>query len=455
MTPTSLVHAIDSEAALIGMAMVDREGCSEAFDRLRPGHFSEPLYGAAWEAMRAGPADPVLLHNRLAHLPAMEMLGGIGHLADLVINAPPTSRCVDYADDVLDAHTRRQVLEACKDAQAGCVQAGQGSALTASLERRLADIARDGEQGSSTVSLGLTALETFEAAARGEYRGTETGLACLDRITGGIKTDDVWVVGGRSSMGKSIVGIALALNIARQNRGVVFWSLEMGLREVQARAIADVAHDFYGNVRVRYADILQGKVPPNLTPHARDAAKRLASLPFQVSDASGLTIEDIRARSRRQIRAWERAGIKPGLVVIDHLGLVAPIERTGNKAADTADTVNELKGVAKQLGCPVLALAQVNRGPEQRNDKHPTMADLNWSGSIEQIADFVCLLYRQSYYDERSSEADIKARADLNKHDIELLIQKNRSGPTCTLKAWVDVASNALRDQPGDERGAA
>jgi replicative DNA helicase len=140
--------------------------------------------------------------------------------------------------------------------------------------------------------------------------------------------------------------------------------------------------------------------------------------------------------------------VTPGLVLIDHLGLVQPVRRTDSRAADTAATVDQLKDIAKAIGCPVVALAQVNRGPESRTDKRPTMGDLNWSGSIEQIADLVCLLFRQAYYDARSTDPDEQDRAHARRHDLELLVAKNRAGPIGTQKAWVDVACNAIRDAP-------
>jgi replicative DNA helicase len=168
-------------------------------------------------------------------------------------------------------------------------------------------------------------------------------------------------------------------------------------------------------------------------------------LPINVTDAGNLTIDDIRSQALRQVRAWEKADIAPGAVLIDHIGLVKPVRKTESKAADTADTVNELKGLAKQLRCPVISLVQINRATESRSDKRPTMADLNWSGSIEQIADLVCLLYREAYYKERGSELD-RADAFAVRHKLELLIHKNRSGPIVTLDAWADVACNAIRD---------
>ena len=449
-------HFVESEAAVIGASIWDRRECGEAFDRLTADHFFEPAHAALWNMIRnSGQSDPVILAGKLSDNGPLNQLGGIGYLANLVEKAS-SAALPAHIDAIIDAATRREIDKLGRWARDEASKAGQGEAALSEIERACVDIARHASNAPAAAPVGLTALDNLDGALEGKFRGVEVGVQAIDRVTGGIKSDDVWIIGGRSSMGKSIVGLCLARGIAEQGLGVMMFSLEMPTREVQARLISDIAFQSYAGVRnVRYSDILRGRLEPDQIDSARKAAKQLASLPMTVSDLGGLTIDDIRHQALRQVRAWEKAGIKPGAVLIDHLGLVKPVKNTGNKAADTSETVNELKDIAKRLRCPLIALAQVNRGPEARNDKRPTMGDLNWSGSIEQIADFVCLLYRQSYYDARSSEQDDLTRAEFNKHDIELLIQKNRSGPICTVKAWIDVASNALRDALEDQRRAA
>jgi replicative DNA helicase len=238
----------------------------------------------------------------------------------------------------------------------------------------------------------------------------------------------------------------------------MMFSLEMPTKEVQARLIADLAFDpdraidDSRGANVRYGDILKGRADPHQRDRARHAARQLASLPLSVTDEGGLTINDIRAQAQRQFRAWDKAGVQRGAVLIDHIGLVKPHRPSDSKAAETADTVNELKALAKYLKAPIIALCQVNRNTESRNDKRPTLADLNWSGAIEQIADMICLLYRESYYLKRSSNDLEQADGIIKEHDLELLIHKNRSGPICNLEAYVDVACNVVRDKPDPMR---
>lgn len=448
-----MIEAVESEQALLGAALYDQTTCAELLQRVRPEQFVEPTHGLIWQELRAGGVvDPVLVSRKLAEVPAFAELGGIRYLADLVDRAYIPS-AEGHAAAVIDAAVRRQLQQTGVSLTRGAEQEGTGEALLASTERALAEIAREAVSGPTAAPVGLTATATVEAALAGEYRGAEVGLDCLDHITGGIQQDDVWFIGGRTGMGKSVAGIALARGIAEQGRGVLMFSLEMPQRQVQFRLVANIAHDVRETEQLRYGDLMKGRVNTHgLRERARAAARALASLPFNVTDVGGLTIEDIRRQSLRQVRAWERAGVAPGCILIDHIGLVAPMRRTDSKAADTSDTVNELKGIAKQLQCPLIVLVQVSRATESRSDKRPSMSDLNWSGSIEQIADFVCLLYRESYYLARSGSEDDLDRAFAMEHELELLIAKNRSGPICTKKAWVDVACNVVRDHPEPQR---
>lgn len=459
--------SLESEQAVIGCALFDPEASAEAFERLRPDHFAEPMHRVMWEAMAAARSagamcDTALLSVKLAGQPAFTQLGGAAYLADMAEKAMLWS-LPGHVEAVADAAMRRAIASLSEQAVAMTDQ--PAAEVLAFIERGAAEIARKAGSGASGRPVGLTALENLEAAWEGRFRGLSTGLECMDRITGGIQPDHVWIVAGRASMGKSIVATCLARGIAQGGRGVLFFSLEMPEREVQARMIADMAYDreltpYAGDGgNVEFADLLRGRGTQKQKDRARGAARSLAGLPVVVDDSGGLTLDDIIGRARRQVRAWERAGIHPGAILIDHLGLVSPSTRRDSKPAEAADTVDRLKGVAKQIGAPIIAAAQVNRGPENRNDHRPTMGDLNWSGSIEQIADLVCLLYRDAYYLARRPGAEAEAEAVAKQNDIELIVTKNRSGPTCTLHGHIDIACNALRDAeeryPASYRGRA
>lgn len=451
-----MIHAVESEIALLGAAMLDAQAVQPTFERLTPEHFHDPVFARIWDWMRRQREriDMALVWQEFEKDEGLLELGGSEFLWETMDRA--MLHTVDaHADAILDASVRRGIVQLAEaTAQAAKDRRGEGEAILSDLERSAAEIAREGVQKAHGVPAGITALDMLETAYSGGFKGASVGLDTIDHVTGGIRQDDVWFIGGRTSMGKSVAGLCLSRGIAEQGRGVLAFSLEMPLREVQARLIADIAYDrrvMEGTAdggNVRYGDILKGRGTGWQRDRAKRAATMLASLPIIVNDQGGLTIEDIRTQALRQVRAWEKAGIQAGAILVDHIGLVKAHTRRGDsKAAETADIVNELKGIAKQVRCPIIALCQVNRNTESRNDKRPTLADLNWSGAIEQIADFICLLYREAYYLERSTADGDDVKAVHAKYDMDLLIQKNRSGPICNLKAFVDIACNAIRDR--------
>ena len=441
---------LQAEFDAVGLSLFSEKARGILMERLRPDHFSEPAIKDVWRLILDGVNNPSLIVQRMADHRGFAELGGPRFLADCIDAAPCDLAAEDTAEAIVDAWTRRELSTIGGEIQKAATKApGRSELILHDCERAIAEIARGSGARPAAVSAGLTALDMLEGAYSGSYAGQKVGIEALDHVTGGIRPEDVWIIAGRTSMGKSVTAVSLAKGLAEQGLGVLFFSLEMPMREVQARLIADMAYDrevtYERGGNVRYGDILKGRGEGWHRDRARDAAKNLASLPISVNDQGGMTISDIRSQTLRQFRAWEKAGIKPGACIIDHIGLVIPERRSDSKAADTADTVNELKPMAKQTGAPVIALCQVNRQTEGRNDKRPTPSDLNWSGAIEQAADLICLLYRESYYLERSSDPADKDRAFALQHELELIIGKNRSGPICTVKAHIDVASNAVR----------
>jgi replicative DNA helicase len=448
---------LDAEFALLGAVLFDGEIIPRLDAKVSGAHFAEAFHGRLWEAMveraRKGQlVEPLSLRDRFAQDPAFIDLGGMSYLADMLDQAVPVN-AGHFAQMVVDQAQRRELVDLGKTLSTEAASGTQSATdLIAKVEGFTAELARQSAAPAGE-PVGLGALDMLEAAYAGGFAGISTGLECLDRITGGLQPDHVWIVGGRTSMGKSVKLPVLGRNIAAQGFGVLKFSLEMPKREVQARLIADIAYErgrtAYGDDpgNIKFGDVLRGRGERGQRDRAREAARQMASLPLVVSDRGGLTLDDIIGQSLRQMRAWEKAGVRPGAVLIDHLGLVRPSTGRDSKAAEVADTVDRLKEAAKRIGAPIIAAAQINRACENRNDKRPTMADLNWSGSIEQIADLVMLLYRDAYYLERSPKEEDQREAVFKEHELEIIVPKNRSGPTCTLHAFIDVACNAIRDK--------
>ena len=456
-------HDGDAERALLGALLFDSAAVDDVSD-LRPECFYEPLYGRLFDAIRrehaAGRrADAITLANAFRQDQALTESGGLRFLVDLVDHAPPVIAVQQWAAVIRDGRLRRDLIDLAQAVAAEARDTPESAiSIVERAESSLADLARDGADRRA-LAAGVDALKLIDEAAAGGQVLTSTGMCALDRVMGGLSAGQVVVVAGRTSMGKTLLGLNVARAVAAQGRGVLLVSLEPSKPEVQARLICDLAYDtearwdagYAGNPA--YGDVLKGRCVPGVLDKARAAAVRLAELPIVVSDVAGVTVDEIRAQARRQMRAWERGGVPKGALVIDHIGFIRPTHRTDSKVADTNDIVNGLPGLAKQIGAPIIALAQINRQPEARVDHRPTLADLAWSGAIEQVADVVILLYREAYYLERSSAQGDWDRAQARKHDLELIVAKNRQGPICTVKAFVDAACNAVRDLPDARSG--
>jgi replicative DNA helicase len=452
--------SLEAEQLLIGSVLFENQRLDDCGE-VRPEHFAEPAHGRVWaEVCRLirgdRLAEPIAVNDALSGDAPYQELGGLHFLVECVDQTNPGAARA-YADAVVSESKRRALLSVGELLRE---PAGDPDARLGEAERALAEIARDGGGRVAFRPIGATALDTLALARSGGLKGQPTGLAALDNVTGGIRDAEFWVLAGRASMGKSVVGLSLARGIAQNGRGVIVFSLEMTEREIQARMIADLAYDrtrpLNGAMNnPKYSDILKGKGDAQVWSDAERAAKRLASLPVVVTDIPGLTVDQIKLQAARQIRAWEKAGVRTGAVVVDHLGLIRPSkDRQGSTAAEVRDISNSLKDAAKELGVPLVALAQVNRQSESQGDRRPSMAQLNWSGSIEQDAHVVGLLYREAYYLERKDRTDEEDVIWRDKRfELELSLQKNRNGPLCNLRLFCDVASNVVRDL--DERVAA
>jgi replicative DNA helicase len=450
-----VIMSIEAEQALVGAAIYDNTAleCD-----VRPEHFAEPVHARLWALMLDLKAngrlvEPIILASRLVGDTGFEEMGGAVYLVNLLDSAPPASMAHSFAQQVTDAAKLRGVCEVADTLRTMASENQDPEAVIAEGERSLAELSRTGGQPAFR-AVGATALDMLERARSGATRGEPTGYATLDSVTGGIRPSEFWVIGGRASMGKSVMGLNLARGIAQSGRGVIVFSLEMTETEIQARMIADLAHDrtryvnSYG-ANPRYGDILKGRGEAQQWEFAAQGAKALASLPIVVNDSPGLTVDQIRSQAARQIRAWEKAGVRCGAVIVDHMGLVRPSQsRNGNTAAEMRDVSNGLKDAAKALKVPLIALAQINRDAEKSNDKRPTMAQLNWSGAIEQDAHFVGLLYREAYYLDRVQDRTDEQESELRRkrNALEMGIQKNRNGPLTTLHFYCDVGSNVVRD---------
>ncbi|SDG18842.1 replicative DNA helicase [Pelagibacterium luteolum] len=328
--------------------------------------------------------------------------------------------------------------------------------LAVSLMGTLDEIAARAGKGARTQTcmaigdaVGAALDEAREARARGGLGGITTGLVDLDRATGGFHRRDLAIMAARPSMGKTTIGIEFARAAAMAGHGVGFFSLEMDNAKLGARFASSIAN--LSGTRVPYQDIIKGDIGEAQERAIEGARERFRDLPIILEDQSGLTMAQMRAKTESMLEAAERQGCPMQLLLVDHLGKVKPSTRyAGNRNNEIGEITDGLKELAREYEIAVVLLSQLSRGVESREDKRPGLMDLRDSGNIEQDADSVFFLYREAYYLERARPDDpdkrIEWEADLSavRNAAELIIGKQRNGPTCTIDLFMDMAVSSV-----------
>jgi replicative DNA helicase len=449
---------IEAEQALLGTLLYDNAAYERLIDKLQARHFYEPfhqrLFSIMEEHIRRGQlAEPILIADRFKRDPAFEDLGGLRYLADLVDRAPPAVNAGDYARIIYDLALRRDLIriggEIASNATTDEDRAARDQIETA--EQQLYTLAETGGVSSGFVSFADAlhgAVEmTAEAYSReGGLAGVSTGLIDLDRQLGGLHPSDLLILAGRPSMGKTALATNIAFHVARNysfdiqpdgskktaNGGVVaFFSLEMSAEQLAMRILADASG--VSSDRLRKGEIDQSEFG-----RVRDAALEIQESPLYIDATGGLSIAKLTARARRLKRT---SGLD--LIVVDYLQLVtgSDMKENSNRVQEVSMITQGLKALAKELSVPVLALSQLSRQVESREDKRPQLSDLRESGSIEQDADAVMFVYRESYYLGRAEPREgtpehLTWQEDMDKVQglADVIIGKQRHGPIGTVR---------------------
>ncbi len=331
--------------------------------------------------------------------------------------------------------------------------------LIRSATRSLDDVAaglRGGNRGKTRYSLSEAADVALDEAQSAIHRGggitgITWGLADINKATGGIHRGEMVVLGARPSMGKTAVGLGIGIKAAQAGSGVGFISLEMGANRLAMRALTDIAYDW--GVRVPYSDLITGNVSEKDFEKICDAKQRFNALPLWIEQQSGLSISDLRVKVERMQDVADRAGSKIDLLIVDYLQLVAASSRySGNRNNEVSEISAGLRQIARENDLAMIALSQLSRGVESREDKRPMLADLRDSGSLEQDADMVAFLYREAYYLEKAKGKDADAemerldRLEQVESKLEFIIAKQRNGAVKTIELFVDIAASAVRN---------
>jgi replicative DNA helicase len=459
---------LEAEQALLGAILTNNRAHEKVAEFLAPEHFADPVHGRIFEAAsrrieRGQIADAVTLRGDLANDPVLEEVGGAGYLAQLVAASVSIINAGDYGRAIFDSYLRRQLIELGEEVvnSAFAPPAGMGGEeQIEAAEQRLFDLATAGVGERTFISFTGAATLAVNAAnaafqKTGHVSGIATGLADLDRKLGGLHPSDLVILAGRPGMGKSSLASAMAVGAARAQlddvargvatkpKAVAFFSLEMSAEQLATRILserASVSSDRIRRGAIEHAEF--GKF--------YQASVDLQHLPLSLDDTPALSIAAMRTRARRLARG-------PGLalIVVDYLQLMrpAPGKQPENRVLEISQITQGLKALAKELEVPVLALSQLSRAVESREDKRPQLSDLRESGTIEQDADVVMFVYRDEYYleqrrpklaafdnAEKFGEAERKWQEQMAAvhNKAEVIIGKQRHGPTGTVELFFE-----------------
>ena len=452
-------HNIEAEQALLGAVLFDNNAYERLNDQLQARHFYEPLHARLFAAIeshvRKGQlAEPIVLAEQFKRDPAFEELGGIRYLADLVDRAPPAANARDFGRLVYELAMRRELIRIGGDITVGAGQSDPERTARDQIEaaeQQLYTLAESGSASQGFVPFADALRGAVEMAAEafgrdGGLAGVSTGLADLDQKIGGLHPSDLLILAARPSMGKTALATNIAFNVAKNyawepqpdgsrktvNGGVVaFFSLEMSSEQLAMRLLADVSGVSGDRLR-------KGEIDASEFGRVRDASIDIQSAPLFIDATGGLSISKLTARARRLKR---QHGLD--LVVVDYLQLVTTGEgsKTDNRVQEVSMITQGLKALAKELSVPVIALSQLSRQVESREDKRPQLSDLRESGSIEQDADVVMFIYRESYYKSRAEPREgtpehltWQEEMDRVRNVAEVILGKQRHGPIGTVK---------------------
>lgn len=411
-------HNIDAEQSVLGAMLLDREAIARVARFLNDRDFyleaHRTIYEALLELDEGGqPADLVTVTDLLRRKGLLDKIGGATYLATLPGLVPTTANAEFYGRIVEEkALLRNLIFLATRIAGMSYEGSEDAERLMDEAERMIIEL---GNRRASNVfsSLREVLLETFKQIQfiyrnKGEVTGVPTGFKELDKLCSGLQSSDLIIVAGRPSMGKTSFGLSIAYHAAtKHNQPVAVFSMEMSKEQLVQRMLCSAACVDQQRLRTGF---LQEDDWTKLTEKARE----MTNLPIYIDDSALLTVRQVRAKSRR---LQTEKGL--GLIVIDYLQLMNSGRRTDNRQQEIADISRSLKGLAKELNIPVVALAQLSRSVESRQDKHPVLSDLRESGSLEQDADVVMFIYRDEYYNPESEKRGI----------AEIIIAKQRSGP--------------------------
>jgi len=461
--PRELPHNFESEQALLGAILMNNSAYHRVSEFLRPEHFADPMHGKLFESAanvikRGQSVSHFTLKSYVDSIPGLKEAGGGAYIAKLAVQSQYVGNPESFGREVVDAALRRGIIGVATEAMGRAYSpdaSETGVQQIEVVERSLYNLAightDGGFEGFAKVLTGTVQQAEVSYKRQGQLSGVTTGLQSLDALLGGMHKSDLLILAGRPSMGKTALATNIAFNAARAYRSeagpdgkpvtidgakVGFFSLEMSSEQLATRIVAESCG--ISSSRIRKGDMTNKEMDRFIV-----AASELEALPLYIDDTPALSITALRTRARRLQR---QHGCD--LFVVDYLQLITPdSKRNGfNRVNEVSEITMGLKAMAKELDVPVLALSQLSRGVENRQDKRPQLADLRDSGSIEQDADVVMFVYREEYYLERdkAKNGGPDHLASMGQGDV--LVEKQRHGPIGTVKLRFEARLTKFSD---------
>jgi replicative DNA helicase len=453
-------HDNEMEQVFLGSCLMFNQIMDGVIDFLKPEHFSSSLHQVMYEHfvelfINNVSFTPISIKGKFeGHSDLGETTSG-QYLSRLSSMAIVPKVAVVYGKVILDYFIRRTIINASYTSQAAAFNKAEksGPEIIEDISNTLSGLSRvasDGEELypiSKGVDLARAAVVEAMSADK-TLSGVTTGLDVLDKATGGLKSGQLVIIAGRPAMGKTALALTVAKGAARSGKNVAVFSIEMESDELTLRLACDM---LYGSTTpISYFDAGNGNIDNHEHIKLCQAFDQVARMPIHISDRGGNTVDSVRIESRRLNRILPD---KIDLIVIDYLQLMTVTSKyKGNRVQEISEITSSLKRLAKEMNTPILLLSQLNRGLESRDNKRPLLSDLRDSGAIEQDADIVLFVYRDHYYLKNNEPNSVSDKCDWlddlkkKEHQMELIIAKQRRGPTKTLYLDCFLHSNAIRD---------
>jgi replicative DNA helicase len=421
-------HSVEAEQSLLGALLIDNVAWDKVADVVKEDDFYRYDHKLIYEATAsligsAKPADVITVFEYLRSIGKHEDVGGLPYLNSLATSVASAANVRRYAEIVRERSTLRQLVSVSDEIASSAFNT-EGRSVQKIVDEAESKIFAIGEAGARGTAgfvpikpLLMQALERVEemrASGGGDITGVRTGFTDLDSYTSGFQKGDLIIVAGRPSMGKTSLAMNIAENVARyEGLPVAVFSMEMAGSQLVMRVIGSMG-------RIDQSHMRNGKLSDDEFSRFIDIVDELQNMPMYIDETGGLNPLELRARARRLARQHGTLG----LIVVDYLQLMSSVRDGDNRATEISEISRALKGLAKEIGCPVMALSQLNRDLEKRADRRPVMSDLRDSGAIEQDADVILFIYRDEVYNKESKDQGV----------AEVIIAKQRNGPVGTIR---------------------